>query len=291
MANTIKVGLFLAGMTALFVVLGQLVAGPMGALVALAIAVALNLATFWYSDRYVLSMTGAHPLTPEEAPELHQMLERTSQAAGIPTPRLYLIDDPQPNAFATGRGPSSAAVAVNQGLLDLLDRDEVEGVIAHEVAHIKNRDTLIMTVAAMISGAIMALVNIGQIGLLFGLGGSEEDEEQGGNPISMLLMLFLAPVAATLIQLAISRAREFEADATAARLTGSPEGLMGALRKLEHGAQMIPGSVAPAAAHLCIVNPLAGVGSSLAGLFQTHPPIERRVEALARLSRDHALTA
>jgi heat shock protein HtpX len=213
------------------------------------------------------------------------MLRRMAENAGIPTPRLYLVDDPQPNAFATGRSQSHSAVAVNQGLLDLLDPIEVEGVIAHEVAHIKNRDTLIMTIAATLSGAVMMLVNLGQLALLFGFARGDDEGEEGdaaANPLGGLILLLVAPIAATLIQLAISRAREFEADAAAARLTGTPEGLINALLKLQHGAQAIPASTPPAAAHLCIVNPLAGAGNALFSLFQTHPPIEARVEHLAR---------
>lgn len=293
LVNTLKVGLLLVGLTALFVVIGGAIGGPSGAVIALVIAALMNLGTYWYSDRIVLASCGAQPIGPEQAPELHAMLERLSERAGISTPRLYLVPDSQPNAFATGRGPSHAAVAVNQGLLDLLGPREVEGVLAHEIAHIKHRDTLTMTIVATIAGAIMTLVQIGQFGMLFGgLSGQGDEEDSGGNPLMGLALLLIAPIAATLIQMAVSRTREYEADATAARLTGSPDGLIGALLALERGTMAIPPATAtPSTAHLCIANPLSGAGSSILSLFQTHPPIARRVERLAALRGESLLPA
>jgi heat shock protein HtpX len=199
-------------------------------------------------------------------------------------PQLYVINDPQPNAFATGRSPNHAAVAVNSGLLDLLDKREVEGVIAHELAHVKHRDTLTMTVVATIAGAIMMLVQMGHFAAMFGGLGGRDDEEGGTNPFVFIVMLLVAPLAATLVQLAISRAREYEADATAARLTGSPDGLINALSKLERGTHAIPSAHAnPQMAHLYIANPMAGVGAGLMSLFMTHPPMEKRIAALMAL--------
>ena len=280
--NTLKVGMLLTAITALFVVVGRVIGGPSGALIALSMALVMNAGSYWFSDKIVLRMYGAQPLTPREAPGLYQMTQRLAERAKIPMPKLYLIADPQPNAFATGRNPANAAVAVNQGLLDLLDTNEVEGVIAHELAHIKHRDTLTMTVVATIAGAVMWLAQIGQFAAFFGGGHSDDDE--GSNPIVFLFMIIVAPIAATLIQLAVSRAREFEADATAARLTGTPHGLMNALAKLEHGARRIPSHATPGTAHMFIVNPLQGMGSTLMGLFMTHPPTEKRIENLRRVA-------
>lgn len=273
--NTFKVGLLLAALTLLFVLLGGWLGGTTGMILALALALVMNMGSYWYSDRIVLRMTGA------EAPTLYAATERLAARAGIPTPGLYRVPNPQPNAFATGRTPERGVVAVNQGLLDLLSAEEVEGVIAHEIAHIANRDTLTMTVAASLAGAVMTIVNLAQWSAMFG--GS--DREGGPGLLGLLVAALVAPLAATLIQLAISRSREFEADAAAAAYTGTPRGLIGALRKLEHGAAVIPSKTArPATAHLSIVNPLSGgtVGG-FARLFSTHPPTADRVAALRGL--------
>lgn len=281
--NTLKVGLLLVALTALFVLIGSWVGGTGGALIALMLALAMNVGSYWFSDRIILRMTRAQPLAPADAPELHRMTQRLAERAGIPMPRLYLIPDPQPNAFATGRNPEHGVVAVNEGLLRLLSPAEVEGVIAHELGHIKSRDTLTMTVVASIAGAIMTLINIAQWAMIFGMG--SDDEEGGMNPLAFLVMALVAPLAAMLIQTAVSRAREYEADATAARLTGSPDGLIGALQKLERGAALVPATVQqPSTAHLCIVNPLRG-GQAFLSLFSTHPPVEKRVEALRALKQ------
>ncbi|MFN8219933.1 MAG: zinc metalloprotease HtpX [Fimbriimonadales bacterium] len=280
--KTIKVGLLFAGLSALLVWCGSLIGGGMGAVIAFGIAVAMNVATFWFSDRLILRMTSARPVGAEDAPELFQMVDRLRTRAGLPMPRLYVIDDPSPNAFATGRSPKHAAVAVNTGLLDLLDRSEVEGVIAHELAHIKNRDTLTMTMVACLAGAISMIANFAQISALFGGGSNDED----ANPIGLLLMAMVAPIAAMLIQLGISRAREYEADRIGADIAGTPAGLANALLKLERGNDAIPAHAQPSVAPLYIVNPLRGGG--LAALFSTHPPIQERVRRLAALTTRRA---
>lgn len=277
--NTFKVGLLLTALTALFVLIGGWAGGSTGMLVALALALAMNLGSYWFSDRLILKVTRAQPLTEAEAPALYRVTERLAARAGIPMPRLYLVPDPQPNAFATGRNPAHGVVAVNQGLLDLLSPSEVEGVIAHEIGHIKHRDTLTMAVVAALAGAVMTLVNLAQWSAIFG--GSDEDG--GPGLLELLAMALVAPIAATLIQLGVSRAREYEADATAAELAGSADGLIGALAKLDRQAALVPATTQrPATAHLCIVNPLrAGeFGGTLRGLFSTHPPMAERIERL-----------
>jgi heat shock protein HtpX len=285
MWNTLKVGALLAVLTALFVGIGHLIGGQSGMIIALVLAVAMNFGSFWFSDKIVLKMTGAQPLDRRQAPALYEMTERLAQRAGLPMPALYVIDDPQPNAFATGRGPSNSAVAVNRGLLEVLNQREVEGVVAHEIAHIKHRDTLTMTLVATFAGAIMMLAQIGQFAAMFGGLGGGDDEEGGTNLGGMLVAIFVAPLAATIIQLAVSRAREFEADATAARLTGSPVGLASALAKLEGATHAIPShSQRPQTAHLCIAAPFAGgTGQFLAGLFSTHPPMAARIARLQQM--------
>lgn len=288
--SLLKIGLLVTGLTALFVVVGHVIGGATGVVIALALALITNFASYWYSDRIILGMYGARPVSPKAAPELYGMLERLAQAAKIPVPRLYILPDPQPNAFATGRSPAHAAVALNQGLLDRLGPREIEGVLAHEMAHIKHRDTLTMTLVATLAGAVMTLVQLGYFASMFG-GMARDDEEGGGGPIVALLMLLFAPLAATLIQLGISRTREYEADASAARLTGNPEGLARALLKLEQSAEQIPSHATPATAHLFIVNPLSGAGGMMLSLFQTHPPIQQRVERLLRQARQPAPAA
>ena len=285
--NILKVGLLLTALTALFIWIGHLIGGPTGSVIAFGLALLMNAGSYWFSDKLVLRMYGAEPLTRAQAPQLYEMTERLAQRAGLPMPKLYVIPDPQPNAFATGRNPQNAAVAVNQGLLALLNTNEVEGVIAHELAHIKHRDTLTMTIVATVAGAVMMLAQFAQFAAIFG-GGSRDDEE-GTNPFVFLFIMIVAPIAATMIQLAISRAREFEADATAARLTGTPNGLINALLKLEQGAHQIPSHATPQTAHMFIVNPLSGMGGTMVSLFMTHPPLEKRVEALRQLTGSHNL--
>ncbi|HVL37867.1 MAG TPA: zinc metalloprotease HtpX [Fimbriimonadaceae bacterium] len=281
--NTLKVGFLLVALTALFIFIGNLIGGQTGVVIAFALALIMNFGSYWYSDKLVLSMTRARPVSPAEAPELHQMVDRLAAKADIPKPKVYVVDDPSPNAFATGRNPAHGAVAVNTGLLNILDRPEVEGVVAHEIAHIKHRDTLTMTVVATIAGAIMMLAQFAQFAAIFG-GGHSDEEGRGGNPLVLLLVALVAPIAAMIVQMAISRAREYEADRLGAELAGTPRGLANALLKLDKGAAMIPThSQQPQTAHLCIVNPLRGAAFS--SLFSTHPPVEERVRRLMALER------
>jgi len=268
----------MAAITALLMLCGNVIGGQAGLMIALVMAVVMNVGTYWFSDKLVLRMTRAIPLEPSQAPALYEMTERLSQRAGIPMPKLYLIPDASPNAFATGRNPSHSAVAVNQGLLDLLSQDEVEGVVAHEIAHIRNRDTLISTVAATFAGAIGMLGNMAMFAGMFA--GGDQDRP---NPLALLVMAIGAPIAATLIQLGISRTREYSADRTAAELVGRPDGLQNALLKLERGSQLVPNhSMSTSTAHMCIVNPLTGrqAMGMMQSLFSTHPPIAERVRRL-----------
>jgi heat shock protein HtpX len=277
MVNTMKTTLFLALLTGLFVAVGGLLGGRGGMLMAFVLAMVMNFASYWFSDKIVLAMYGAQPLPEEDAPALQRIVRNLATRAQIPMPRLYLIPSESPNAFATGRSPQHAAVAVTEGILRLMDERELEGVLAHELSHVLNRDVLISTVAATIAGAISMLANMAQWGLMFG-GGSRDEEGRGTNPIALLLTIILAPLAALLIQMAVSRSREYEADASGARLTRNPMGLASALGKLGQATRALPMDANPATAHLFIVNPLTG--RSLANLFSTHPPIEERIARL-----------
>ncbi len=279
MLNMLKTGLLLTGLTLILIWLGNLLGGQTGIIVALVFAALMNLGSYWFSDKLVVKMSGAVPLSEHEAPELYQMTREMCHRANMPMPRLYLIPDMQPNAFATGRNPQNGVVAVTQGLLQLMNYDEVKGVIAHELAHIKNRDTLIMAVAATIAGAISAVAHMFYYATLF-FGNRDEDAP---NPLAALALVIVAPIAAMIVQLAISRAREYEADKTGAEIAGTPIGLANALRKLETAAQRIPNAHAqPATAHMYIVNPLRGGG--IAALFSTHPPVQERVRRLEAMS-------
>jgi heat shock protein HtpX len=271
--NTLKSTLLLGAMTGLVLLVGEAVGGRSGITIALLVAAVMNFAAWFWSDKIVLASYRAQPVGPQEAPELYSIVEGLANRAGIPMPRLYVIPDPALNAFATGRSPSHAAVAATEGILRALNRDELEGVLAHELSHVINRDTLTSTVAATLAGAITWLAHMAYF-LPVG-----RDRDDGPNPLVALLTVLLAPLAAMLIQLAVSRSREYEADASGARLVGHPEGLAGALSKLQAAAERIPMRAAdPATAHLFIVNPLSG--RSLAGLFSTHPPLEKRIERL-----------
>lgn len=276
--NSVKVFVLMAGMTALFMAIGGAVGGQAGALMALLFAGAMNVFMYWNSGAMVLRAYGARVVTPAEAPELHAMVDRLRQRAGLPMPTVAVAPHAQPNAFATGRDPEHAVVCVTEGIVQLVSREELEGVIAHELAHIKNRDILVSSVAAMIAGAISAVANVLQFSLLFGGGGDEEDSPLG--MVGAIAMMILAPIAAMLVQLGISRQREYLADATAARIMGTPDPLADALLSLERGTEQIPleGHVNPSSAPLYIVNPLSGGG--VARLFSTHPPIEERVRRL-----------
>lgn len=274
--NTLKVWLLMATLTVLLVLLGGYLGGSSGALIFFVIALGMNFFGYYYSDTMAIKMTKSYPVTPAEAPELHSIVRKLSERAGLPMPRVYITPSPQPNAFATGRNPEHSAVAVTEGILRLLNRQELEGVLAHELAHIKNRDVLVGTIAATMAGAITMMANMFQWAAIFGMGGS--DEEGGGGLIGGLAMAFLAPIAAMIIQMAISRSREYGADDSGAAIAGNPEGLASALLKLESAAQRVPMAVNPATSHLFIVNPLSG--ASLQRLFSTHPPIADRVQRL-----------
>jgi Zn-dependent protease with chaperone function len=267
-------------LTVLLVLIGSLINGRSGALLFFIIALAMNFFSYFFSDRVAISMTRSKPLAEHEAPELYDIIRNLTSSAGLPMPKVYITPSSQPNAFATGRNPAHSAVAVTEGLLQILNRSEIEGVLAHELAHVKNRDILIGTIAATIAGAITMIANMLQWGLIFG--GGDEDNDNGFLGLAAtLLMIILAPLAATLIQLSISRTREFQADASGARIAGQAGGLANALLKLERAASRIPMQVNPAASHMFIVNPLSG--ESFTRLFSTHPPIAERVRRLEEL--------
>jgi heat shock protein HtpX len=276
-SNVLKTGLLLAVLTAMLVLAGGAIGGQRGMLVAFFIALAMNVFSYWFSDKIVLSMYRAQRVDEAQAPGLYAMVHRLATKAGIPMPKLYIIPTDTPNAFATGRNPQHAAVAVTEGIMRVLDDEELEGVLAHELSHVTNRDVLISTIAATLAGAITYLAHMAQWAAFFG-GRSQDDEEGGGNPIVMMLFAILAPLAALLVQMAVSRAREFQADASGARLAGRPWPLAKALEKLEVASHMRPMPANAATAHLFIVNPLTG--QSLARLFSTHPSTEERVARL-----------
>jgi heat shock protein HtpX len=281
MTNVLRTTVLLAALTALFLVIGGAIGGNQGLFIAFVFALLMNFASYWFSDKIVLSMYGAREVSLNEAPDLYRLVQRLAQLAGIPMPRVYIIPSDAPNAFATGRNPQHGAVAVTEGILRTLDTDELAGVLAHELGHIRNRDTLIMTVAATLAGAITMLAHMAQWGAIFGFGRRDEEDSGGGGMLSLLFMAILAPIAATLIQLAISRSREYFADSTGAAISGSPSGLARALEKLHYASQRLPMDANPATAHLFIVNPLTG--GSLVNLFSTHPPIEERIRRLRRI--------
>jgi heat shock protein HtpX len=276
--NNLKVFLLMAGLTALFGALGSALGGTTGMVAALAFAGLMNVVMYWASSKMVLKMYGAQVVTEREAPELYRMVDRLRNRAGLPMPTVAIAPHQQPNAFATGRNPENAVVCVTAGLMELVDRDELEGVIAHELAHIKNRDMLLQTMTATMAGAISNLANFG---IFFAMG---DDEEGGLNPVAAIAMAILAPIAAMLIQFAISRQREFKADAVGAEISGRPLALAGALEKLEASARRIPMQVAPAAAPLAQVNPLAAHGGRMMKLFSTHPATEQRVAKLREIA-------
>ena len=280
MSNTLKTTALLAALTVLFILIGGMVGGEQGMVVAFLFAGLMNFASYWWSDRIVLWMYGAQEVTEAEAPEFHALVRRLAQRAGLPMPRVYIIPTDTPNAFATGRNPDHAAVAATQGILRILTSDELEGVIAHELGHVRNRDILTSTIAAPLAGAIMMLALMAQWAAFFGGFRGRDDEVGGGAAglVGMLLLAILAPLAAMLIQMAISRAREYQADATGAQISRKPWALADALEKRERAATALPRDANPATAHLFIVNPLRGM--SILNLFSTHPPIEERVARL-----------
>jgi heat shock protein HtpX len=276
-SNVFKTGLLLAVLTAMLVLAGGAIGGQQGMLVAFVFALAMNFFSYWFSDKIVLRMYGARAVDEAQAPGLYTMVRRLTTRAGIPMPKLYVIPSDTPNAFATGRNPQHAAVAVTEGIMRVLDDEELEGVLAHEISHVTNRDVLISTIAATLAGAITYLAHMAQWATIFG-GRSHDDDEGGSNPLVMMAFAMLAPIAAMLVQFAVSRAREFQADASGARLAGRPWPLAKALEKLEVASHMRPMHASPATAHLFIVNPLTG--QSLMRLFSTHPSTEERIARL-----------
>jgi heat shock protein HtpX len=281
--NYFRTALLLAVLTAFFLGIGYLLGGQSGLVIALVFALGMNFFAYWNSDKMVLRMSNAHEVGPQEAPELYGILQELTGRAGLPMPRVYIIDEDQPNAFATGRSPEHAAVAVNTGLLTHLTREQITGVLAHELGHVRNRDTLTMTVAATLSGAIGMLATFG--GLMGG--GRDENGRPLMNPIVAIAAMILAPLAASVVQMAISRSREYEADRAGAEISGNPLWLASALQRLHEGTQTIPNATAqanPATAHLYIDNPLSAGG--LSGLFSTHPPMEERIARLQAMARD-----
>lgn len=281
--NTVKTGLLMIALTVLFVLLGRLWLGTAGLYFFFFLALVMNGFAYWFSDKMALASAQAQEVGPGQAPMLHQIADRLAQRYGVTKPRVYISPDPSPNAFATGRNPNHAAICVNQGLLQILDGEELYGVLAHEFGHVRNRDILISSVVAVIAGAITLIAQAAQWGMWFGGYGREENDRGAGGALVGLLMVVLAPIAAMLIQLAISRSREYEADRTGALVSGDPLALASALRKLERATQLVPAQTAqPAFAHLYIVNPLRG--QSLAGLFSTHPPIEERIRRLEAMA-------
>jgi heat shock protein HtpX len=281
MSNAVKTTLLLGLLTGLLLWIGQALGGTQGLVLGFALAAAMNLGSYWFSDKIVLRMYGARPLSEENAPELFTMVRELATSAQMPMPRLYLVPTDSANAFATGRNPANAAVAVTDGIMRLLTRDELKGVLAHELSHVRNRDTLISAVAATLAGVVLMVARMAHFAALFG-GMRRDDREGGGGALELLALVVVAPLAATLIQLAISRAREYEADATGARISHRPDALAAALQKIATASGRVPLDAGPATAHLWIVNPLRG--NWLAGLFSTHPPVEERIRRLRSMA-------
>lgn len=278
--NNIKTLFLLVTLTLILIWAGAALGGKQGMTIALIFALGMNFFAYWFSDKIVLKMYGAKEVSEAEAPELYSIVRRLSQKAQIPMPKVYIIDQAQPNAFATGRNPKHAAVAVTTGIMHILSREELQGVIGHELAHIKHRDILISTIAATIAGAISYLAQMAQWAMIFG--GHRGDDEEGGNPIATLIMMIVGPIAALIVQMAISRSREYAADEGGAKIAGNPRYLSSALRKLYIASQKIHMEANPATSHMFIVNPLSGGG--LLKLFSTHPPIEERISRLESMS-------
>src|SRR5271167_99578 len=276
MGNTFKTALLLTAMTLFLLFVGQMFGGERGMMLALVVAVVMNFTSYFFSDKIALAAYRAQPVTREQLPRAYEIVERLTQKIGIPMPKIYVIPTESPNAFATGRNPSHASVAVTHGILGLLTDEELEGVLAHELGHVNNRDILISSVAATIAGAITMLASMGRFAMIFGGGGGGRDRRGGG--LSALFMLIVAPIAASLIQLAVSRSREYQADATGAHFTGNPYALASALQKLDAYSRRVPMQATPSTAHLFIIQPLLGM--NFGNLFSTHPPIAKRIERL-----------
>lgn len=280
--NGLKTFLLLAVLTILMIFIGQQVGGRNGMVLFFFIALGMNFFSYWFSDKIVLMMYGAEEIKPGELPRVERTVQALVQKANLPMPRLYFINTPMPNAFATGRNPHHAAVAVTAGILDILDDKELAGVLAHELSHVKNRDILISTIAATVAGAIFLMARMAQFAAIFG--GGSRDREGGGNPIGMLVVAIVAPLAAMVIQMAISRSREYMADNSGGRMLGDPLALASALRKISVGVRQRPVEVSPTTAHMFIVNPLKG--GSMLSLFSTHPPMEERIKRLEKLAQE-----
>ncbi len=278
MGNTFKTAFLLTLLTLLLMFIGRAFGGQNGMILALVFAAVMNFVSYFYSDKIALAMYRAQPVTREELPRAYQAVERLTQKIGIPMPKIYVIPNDSPNAFATGRNPAHASVAVTQGILNLLTDEELEGVLAHELGHVNNRDILISSVVATIAGAVTMLASMGRWAMIFGGMGGRDDRDRGGG-LGGLLMLIVAPIAASLIQLAVSRSREYQADATGAHFTGNPYALASALQKLDTYSRRLPMQASPSTAHLFIIQPLLG-GMSFGNLFSTHPPIAKRIERL-----------
>ncbi len=282
MGNQVKTTLLLGSLTGLIVLIGRYFGGNSGMVIAFIFAVLMNLGSYWFSDKIVLKLYRSRQLSSQESPELYSLVSRLSQSASLPMPKIYLIPSEAPNAFATGRNPQHAVIAVTQGILRLLNPSELEGVLAHEMAHIKDRDILISSIAATLAGVVMMIASMARWAALFGgFGGSDDDD--GGGILGFIVLAFLAPLAALVIQLAISRSREYLADSTGAQIAGNPLGLASALEKLDYASKKIPVKANPATAHLFIVSPLSG--KSLMGLFSTHPPTVERITRLRSLKQ------
>jgi heat shock protein HtpX len=277
MGNFVKTALLLGALTGLLMLIGGLIGGRGGVFIAFILAMILNFGSYWFSDKIVLKMYKAQEVSESSAPDLYNLVRNLALKAGLPMPRIFIIPEEAPNAFATGRDEKHAVVAVTEGIMRILNKEELEGVIAHELSHIQNKDMLISSIAATLAGAIVMLAHMAQWAAIFG-GGRSDDEDNGGGIIGLIAMAILAPLAATVIQMAISRSREYLADASGARITKNPYGLAAALEKLTKASKIIPMNANPSTAHLFIVNPLTG--KSLMNLFSTHPPLEERIARL-----------
>jgi len=282
MSNSFKTALLLGLLTGIILGIGQLFGGSQGLVIAFVFALLINFGSYWFSDKIVLAMYHAREVSGDDAPELYRTVQNLTVRAQLPMPRLYVIPSESPNAFATGRDPQHAAVAVTEGILRIMNREELEGVIAHELSHVKNRDILIGTIAATLAGVVMMLANMARWSAIFGVGRSERDDEGGGGLLGLILMSVLAPIAAMMIQMAISRSREFLADATGAKIAGNSLGLASALAKLARASEMVPLEARPETAHMFIVSPLTG--GSFLSLFSTHPPVEERIARLRAMT-------
>ncbi|HTZ82461.1 MAG TPA: zinc metalloprotease HtpX [Candidatus Acidoferrales bacterium] len=281
MGNTFKTAFLLTALTLLLMFIGRAFGGNNGMILALIFAGVMNFVSYFYSDKIALAMYRAQPVTREELPRAYQIVERLAPKMGIPMPKIYVIPTESPNAFATGRNPQHASVAVTHGILGLLNDDEMEGVLAHELGHVNNRDILISSVTATIAGAITMLASMGRWAMIFGGFGGNDREDRGGGGLAALFMLIVAPIAATLIQLAVSRSREYQADATGAHFTGNPYALASALQKIDAYSRRLPLQASPSTAHLFIIQPLLGMNAGMfANLFSTHPPTAKRIERL-----------